>query len=122
MPIILSNIYQKRMQCFPIYTHDYFTAKSFLSGEIVKTDNTYTVHHFVSAWHSEEHKKMVMEQREFYKKYGSDEYLVEIFEKMRRCERRLICYEKNPVNSLLKAIIRRILGEKLLHLLKGKKK
>jgi hypothetical protein len=37
---------------FPLFTPDYFTAKNVVTGAIEITENTYTVHHFESCYHS----------------------------------------------------------------------
>jgi hypothetical protein len=37
-----------------IYSHDYFTAKNVMTGEIEKTKNTFTIHHFTSKYFSNE--------------------------------------------------------------------
>lgn len=42
---VLSNT----MQVFP---YDYLTAKSYQTGKILITNNTYTIHHFAGSWHS----------------------------------------------------------------------
>lgn len=36
---------------------DYLCAKSYKTGKIIKTDNTYTIHHFKGSWLSEDEKK-----------------------------------------------------------------
>lgn len=47
----LNNTYQK-MNGLVLYPKDYFCPKDYTTGEIKKTENTYTIHHFASSWHS----------------------------------------------------------------------
>ena len=35
-----------------IYPKEYFSPKSWDTGEIFLTENTYTIHHFAASWHS----------------------------------------------------------------------
>lgn len=41
---------EKEVDCGKIYTYDYFSAKNGFSGEVVISENTYSIHHFNSAW------------------------------------------------------------------------
>ncbi|MDR2802919.1 MAG: glycosyl transferase [Treponema sp.] len=41
-----------------IYTRDYFTAKDPITGEIKKTSNTFTIHHFTTQYRSERWRKI----------------------------------------------------------------
>lgn len=43
----------------PVYNHDYFTAKSFTTGVVTVTDNTYSIHHFAGTWKTEKEKKII---------------------------------------------------------------
>ena len=40
----------KNEDCLYLFPFEYFSAKNIQSGEISKTKNTYTIHHFNSAW------------------------------------------------------------------------
>lgn len=61
---ITTNIYgwrpidelQTLNQGLVIYPSDYFCAKSWDSGVIFKTENTYTIHHFAGSWKSSKEK------------------------------------------------------------------
>jgi hypothetical protein len=46
----------QEFQQMPVYTEDYFTAKTFRTGVVKKTENTYAVHHFAGSWFSEQEK------------------------------------------------------------------
>ncbi|AEF84277.1 glycosyltransferase family 32 [Treponema primitia ZAS-2] len=56
-----------------IYHSDYFTAKSFRTGIITITDNTYCIHHFAGSWLSEIDKKNIEIQYKIFK-YLGDSY------------------------------------------------
>ena len=45
-----NNHYQKINDDIEIYPSDYFSAKSFKTGLIKKTTNTYSIHHFAGSW------------------------------------------------------------------------
>jgi len=62
-PPILPDIMRQVLQAspefknYPVYPHDYFTAKNVVTGDIEKTGNTFTIHHFGTEYHSEEWRK-----------------------------------------------------------------
>lgn len=35
----------------PVFSYDFFSPKSYETGKVFKTNNTYTIHHFASSWH-----------------------------------------------------------------------
>lgn len=39
-----------------LFSPDYLTAKSYLTGELIMTENTYTIHHFAGSWISKRQK------------------------------------------------------------------
>lgn len=47
---------------------DYLCAKSYLTGEVIRTDNTYTIHHFKGSWLSDDQKRQVELYRKYYEK------------------------------------------------------
>lgn len=47
---------------------DYLCAKSYLTGEVMRTDNTYTIHHFKGSWFTDEKKRQVRLYRDYYEK------------------------------------------------------
>lgn len=51
--IKLNNKYQLFGDNNVLVPFDYLCAKSFFSGDILKTSNTYTIHHFKGTWKSE---------------------------------------------------------------------
>jgi hypothetical protein len=42
---------------YQIYPREYFTAKNIRTGKIERSENTYTIHHFATQYHSEEWRK-----------------------------------------------------------------
>lgn len=58
LPQIMKKIILDNNLAVATYTCDYFTCKSYLTGKIVTTGNTYAIHHFAGSWLSEEEQKM----------------------------------------------------------------
>lgn len=50
LPKIMFDILSEERRYFNILPSDYLTAKSYQSGKIYKTENTYTIHHFAGSW------------------------------------------------------------------------
>lgn len=48
--LLLNDSYQVINNSFEIFPKEYFSAKSYFTGEIVKTSNTVSVHHFACSW------------------------------------------------------------------------
>lgn len=49
-PKLLSDYIEQNKLKLEVYDTDYFCAKSFLTGKITKTENTYCIHHFSGSW------------------------------------------------------------------------
>jgi hypothetical protein len=54
--LVLNNMYQK-VDDFSLYPIDYFCAKSWATGIVNVTENTYTIHHFAGSWIDDESQK-----------------------------------------------------------------
>lgn len=54
LPQIMFNCLKEERLKFNIHSNDYFTAKSYETGIVTKTSNTYTIHHFAGSWVSDE--------------------------------------------------------------------
>jgi hypothetical protein len=55
-----------REENYLVHSWDYFTAKNVVTGNIEATDNTHTIHHFASQYHSQEwHKWRKLRQKIF---------------------------------------------------------
>lgn len=53
-----------------IFPTEYFSPKSFQTGEITCTDNTVSIHHFAMSWISDEQKYYAEREQKLKKKYG----------------------------------------------------
>lgn len=62
------QIFGNHMALFPF---DWLCAKSYETGEILRTDNTLTIHHFAGSWLSDEAKKYAEAKKYWRKKYGA---------------------------------------------------
>lgn len=56
-----------------IYPRSCFCPKNFESGEICCTENTYSIHHFNSSWHTGWESYLWKKRRTYREKYGEDE-------------------------------------------------
>ncbi len=54
---------------FTIYPAEYFCPKSFQSGRLTITENTYSIHHFDSSWYNSEEKNIMAFYRKMQQKY-----------------------------------------------------
>jgi hypothetical protein len=61
-----------------IYSHDYFTAKNIMTGEIEKTENTFTIHHFTAKYSSEESRKLRERDQSIRRISGENSMLTKI--------------------------------------------
>lgn len=55
-----------------IYPFEYFCSKDYETGEIYKTENTYSIHHFNGSWHTEEEKKWRKKNEQYTKLFGKN--------------------------------------------------
>lgn len=67
----LNNKYQN-IDGFELYPVDYFCAKSWESGHLEVTKNTYSIHHFAGSWESGKRKVKADRRRHFLGKYGKN--------------------------------------------------
>ncbi|MBQ3553330.1 MAG: CDP-glycerol glycerophosphotransferase family protein [Clostridia bacterium] len=67
-----NNSFQKIEGVLTLYPKDFFSPKSYETGEINLTDNTVCIHHFNASWHSEEEKKEHEHYVKLVKKYGKE--------------------------------------------------
>lgn len=52
LPKIMLKQLSKDLYSFNILPPEYLTAKSYATGEVFKTRNTYSIHHFAGSWYS----------------------------------------------------------------------
>ena len=62
-----------------IYPSEYFCPKDFKTGNLIITDNTYTIHHFDSSWYSAIDKQFVEFRRKVYAKHNKATAKIIIF-------------------------------------------
>lgn len=67
--LVLDNKYQN-IEGFELYPVDYFCAKSWETGIVNETENTYSIHHFAGSWESGKRKVKADRRRYFLAKYG----------------------------------------------------
>lgn len=53
-----------------IYSSDFFIAKSYITGELEITNNTYAIHHYAGSWLSENQKKVNVEFKKIISHFG----------------------------------------------------
>ena len=58
LPQIMKKIILDNNFSISTYSSDYFTCKSYQTGKITTTKNTYAIHHFAGSWLSEEQQRM----------------------------------------------------------------
>jgi hypothetical protein len=94
--IKLSNSYQE-LEYFTVYPAEYFCPKSFSSGLINTTNNTYSIHNFTGSWLSGESSNEIENRWAFYHKIGHDKQLIDIYEMY---EEQIKTIKKNCVQNL----------------------
>jgi mannosyltransferase OCH1-like enzyme len=99
------NNYYQDLCIITIYPTEYFCPKDFQTGIISITDNTYSIHHYEGSWLSDDKKKSIKERWDFYKKYGDDEYLVNMYNELKDYEKKTIYH--SPLKLLYKTAIKR---------------
>jgi hypothetical protein len=70
MAIVLKQHFSN--ESYSIYPHDYFTAKNVMTGEIEKTENTFTIHHFGALYHAADWHKIRKIEHGINIKFGQD--------------------------------------------------
>lgn len=53
-----------------IYPHDYFNPLDFLTGQVVKTENTHSIHWYSDSWNSEENRRVKLRLRRYRRFFG----------------------------------------------------
>ena len=82
----LNNKYQV-VEGFALYPVDYFCAKSFATGMVQETENTYTIHHFAGSWYTEEQKRRKELKHSLIAQYGS--FWGKVFYKIQKTVKRI---------------------------------
>lgn len=66
------NNKEQKFGDFKVYPKEYFCPKDYLSGQIVLTENTYTIHHFSGSWHSKRQKNWQEFEKKITLKLGNN--------------------------------------------------
>jgi mannosyltransferase OCH1-like enzyme len=73
-PMIMRNILSESFanENYDILPSEYFSAKSYVTGEIKKTKNTRTIHHYTGSWFSEEGRKNMEKRWKYFSTFGDN--------------------------------------------------
>jgi mannosyltransferase OCH1-like enzyme len=73
-PMLMYNLLQEKFSTeeYDILPPDYLSAKSYITGEIKKTKNTCTIHHYSGSWLPEEYRKTIEKHWEHFSKFGNN--------------------------------------------------
>jgi hypothetical protein len=107
--IMKKQLFEYKDDSISIYSSDYFTAKSFSTGKITITNNTYCIHHFAGSWTDESDRQYYRKQYQIIEKYGENKFselLVHAMYFFRRIKEQGIRYAFNyycrRINAVLK--------------------
>lgn len=53
-----------------IYPRDYFNPKSWQTGEVILTENSYSIHHYTMSWYTEGQKKLRIKTQRIMRRYS----------------------------------------------------
>jgi hypothetical protein len=72
LPHMMYNVWTEHFSNvhYSFYQPEVFTAKSFHTGLITITPNTYTVHHFAGTWHNETERRNTLRRWAYFKRFG----------------------------------------------------
>lgn len=70
LPLIMKECMSRNGYEYNLFDYDYFTAKSFETGEEKITANTYCVHHFAGTWKTENEIKVIKDTQKLQKYFG----------------------------------------------------
>lgn len=70
LPLIMKKCLDEGNFLYDLYGYNYFTAKSFETGLITTTEQTYAIHHFAGSWKSDEEKKIMNETVRYSRRFG----------------------------------------------------
>ncbi len=58
----MNNVYQKT-DAFTLYPKEYFCPRDYYSGQVTKTENTYSIHWFNASWQTPHQRRMLQVRR-----------------------------------------------------------
>jgi mannosyltransferase OCH1-like enzyme len=76
LPILMQNILNDSFSSenYDILPSEYFSAKSYVTGAIKKTNNTRTIHHYSGSWFSEEGRKNMAKRWKYFSRFGDNAF------------------------------------------------
>jgi mannosyltransferase OCH1-like enzyme len=91
LPEVMKTIVEKYIAKDKIYFYprDYFTAKNIVTGKIEATENTYTIHHFATQYHSEEWRKIRENEQKIRSRLGEKSIISRVTIKLYGMARRI---------------------------------
>jgi hypothetical protein len=91
LPEIMKLVLQESFSAenYPIFQHDFFTAKNVVTGKIETTPNTITIHHFASQYHSEEWRQIRSWEQHIKLRFGETTILSNIICGLAKVKRRI---------------------------------
>jgi mannosyltransferase OCH1-like enzyme len=113
------NTYQN-LKCITVYPSEYFCPKSFKTGRVNITGNTYSIHHYKASWVSDYDKKKIEELWHIFSSYDDDELANKLDELMNNDVRAMPI--GHACKIILKRIIKKMLGKRLVAVLKKYKR
>ena len=70
LPRVMKQVILDNELLIATYSCDYFTCKSYQTGKITTTSNTYAIHHFAGTWKSEEQQEIIKKTQRLSKYIG----------------------------------------------------
>jgi hypothetical protein len=108
-----------------VYPTEYFCPKSFKTGILNVTGNTYSIHHFKGSWVSEDAMKENRKRWNIFAQYGNTELSNQLIELMDENNN----LKENDINTIsllkvykitVKRTLKKILGKRIIYLIKNR--
>jgi hypothetical protein len=116
------NSYQD-LGCMTVYPAEYFCPKSFRTGILNVTDNTYSIHHYKGSWLSKNDTEEIKRKQNVFFKYGDNE----LSNKLIELTTENIALRDNDINTMpllnvyrtaAKRTVKKILGKRVIDAIK----
>jgi mannosyltransferase OCH1-like enzyme len=74
IPMIMWNMLHESFsgEDYGILPSEYFSAKSYVTGEVKKTKNTRTIHHYTGSWFTETDRKTIEKHWKHFSEFGNN--------------------------------------------------
>jgi mannosyltransferase OCH1-like enzyme len=114
-----NNTYQN-LKCITVYPSEYFCPKSFKTGMLNITDKAYSIHHYKGSWVSDSDKEKIYERWQIFAEYGDNDLSNKLSNKLAELRNNDITTMpiRYACKIILKRIIKKILGKKVIAFLK----